>query len=425
MFACIFLLSESIKYPGIRSLLGRKEMTRLKQTTLITLFSKVHPLFGITRNDFVYQDQKGLITYANGSVIQLADLARQPSDPDFDTFGSLELTHAVIEEGGEIVKKAKDIIGSRVNRYLNDQYGIVGKLLITGNPSQNFTRTEYYDPYKNLGAGDMQRWEFGNVIIDGEKKPAYKVFIKSLVTDNPKADPNYIERLNSLPEQEKKRLRDGNWDYMDTDSMLFTSLLIDRAIISEKTSGQKFIGVDVADKGKDKTVVTFMEDGIIQEQQQLVVDTSGEKAISELTSLKLIEFAQRHGLDSSSADHIAVEGNGVGVGVRDFMRAKGWYIIEYTATSKSRSRGFYEFKNHLDEGKTKIYAQMESLGELRKQLTAMTHEFDENLEPVVIKKKLLKEILGYSPDEADSAMICDWVAHGSNNERYNTNRIGF
>lgn len=411
MLVCIWIVMQCIKYPGIRIGLGRKELTRLKQTTLVTLLSKVHPIMEVLRSDFVYQDQKGLLTYRNGSALQLIDMARQPSDPDFDTFGSLELTHTVIEEAGEIVKKAKDVFSSRKNRHLNKEYGIVGKTVLTGNPSQNFTYQEYYEPYKNLGMGDYQKWEFGKVEIADLELEAFRVFIKSLPTDNPLVDKNYIEVLKNLPTQERKRLYEGNWDYLDTDDMLFTGQLIDRALTSELTEGKKYIGVDVADKGKDKTIVSLIENGILIEQKRLNVDTTRERAISELYALELIKFAQQKGFTSANARQIAIESNGVGVGMRDFMRSKGWAITEYTATSSTRSNAFYNGAKHLDDGKLKIYSQLETLSELRKQLMTITYEFKENLEPKILEKKKIKEVLGYSPDEADSFIIADWVAN--------------
>lgn len=413
MFACIWALQELLSYPGIRIIIGRKEMTRLKQTTVATLFSKAHPLFSIKRSQFQYQDQKGLITYPNGSSIQLVDLARQPSDPDFDTFGSLEVTHAIIEEAGEIVKKAKDVVGSRVNRFLNEKYGIVGKLLVTGNPSQNFTRGEYYDPYIQHGGGDHQKWQHGEVFIDGELTTSYRAFIKSLVTDNPTIDPNYIERLKMLPEQERKRLFEGNWDYMDDESSLFKALLLDRAMISEyEGSEARFIGVDVADKGKDKTIATLVNNGVAVESKVLSVNTEGEKAISEMTAMELIKFAQQRGFSDREARNIAIEGNGVGVGVRDFMRSKGWFITEYVATAQSRSQGYYDLSVAFDKGELKLLNTLDNLDELRKQLMVMTYEFDDKLKPKVLEKKKIKEALGYSPDHADSLMIANWIKKG-------------
>lgn len=418
MLVCLWILEQLRQYPGIRIGLGRKEMTRLKQTTLVTLLSKAHPLMGIPSGSFVYQDQKGLITYENGGAIQLLDMARQPSDPDFDTFGSLELTHVVIEEAGEIVKKAKDVLGSRKNRHLNREYGIVGKTILTGNPSQNFTYTEYYEPYKAQGMGDYQKWQYGNVELPGGVVlDGYRVFVKSLPTDNPMIDRNYLEVLNNLPPQERKRLRDGNWDYLDDEDMLFKPQLLDKASTSEIPDPEegvfsKFIGVDVSDKGKDKTVASLIEQGVITMQQYIGYDPENPTPISEQMSLGLIKFAQLNGFDNSKAKNIAIEGNGVGVGMRDFMRSKGWGITEYTATSQSRSQAYFDGSQDMDKGDFKILNSLPTITEVRKQLMAHTYEVDEKLQPKVLKKDKIKEILGKSPDEADSMIIANWIRRG-------------
>ena len=425
VLVCLWIALQCRNYPGVRIALGRKQGKRLRESTVVTLINKVHQYLGISKQEYKYNSLSGYITYINGSVIHLLDLAPQPSDPDFDTLGSTEYTHVVIEECGEIADKARQILGTRKNRYLNKEYGITGKTVLTTNPSQNFVRSEFYEPYNKLGGGTYQKWHHGSVFVNDTEMEAYKCFVRALVVDNPFADKNYIEELKRKPPHEKKRLLEGNWDYIDQDDMLFPSLLLDRAMTGELTIGDKYIGVDVADKGKDKTVATYMENGIIREQKELQVDTSGEKAISNSTALELIKFAQQRGFNDNMARQIAIEGNGVGVGVRDFMRNKGWFITEYTATASSRSKGFYNFFKHLDEGKTKIFNELETINELRKQLMAMTYDFKDNLEPSVIQKKKLKEILGYSPDEADSAMICDWVANGSSDKRYNIKRIGY
>ena len=116
----LWMVLQCRQYPGIRIGLGRKEMVRLKQTTLVTILKEVHPMLGIKESEYRFKGDSNTIIYMNGSEIQLFDLAWQPSDPDFDTLGSLNLTHVVIEEIGEIREKAKDVFGSRKDRYLNE-----------------------------------------------------------------------------------------------------------------------------------------------------------------------------------------------------------------------------------------------------------------------------------------------------------------
>lgn len=437
-FVCLWAVMECRNYPGIAIGLGRKELKRLKRTTLVTLLSKVHPAVGIKEHDYKYNAQDGIITYVNGSKIVLIDMAYAPTDPDFDKFGSLELTHVIIEEVGEAVKKAVDVLGSRKNRMMNKEYGIVGKTVMTCNPTQNFIRQEYYKPYDELGAGRIQHWTRGEVIIPitKERKPAYRAFVRSSVYDNPFIDDNYIETLKNLDNQERKRLLDGDWNYADDDDTLFKSLLMDRATvynipeISEVFN--KYIGVDVADKGKDETIATLIVDGVIIAQKALSLGMTQdekrqtEKPISYLYADELIKFAQQNGFTANDAKRIAIEGNGVGVGMRDAMRIRGWYIMLYEATSTSRSQGYYDFYLDMDSGAVKMVFDLDD-GELRRQMAAHTYEMIDQ-KPHVIKKEKLKKALARSPDNADSAMIANFVrrgGYGAHDPKKNQGRVRF
>lgn len=435
-FVCMWAVMQCRNYQGITIGLGRKELKRLKRTTLVTLLSKVHPTIGVSERDFKYNAQEGIIEYVNGSKIILIDMAYAPSDPEYDKFGSLELTHVIVEEVGEAIKKAVDVLGSRRNRMMNKEYGIVGKLVMTCNPTQNFVRQEFWKPYSDLGGGRIQKWEKGEIInpVTNERLPSYRAFVRSSVFDNPFVDPNYVETLKNLPPQEKKRLLDGDWNYADEDDTLFPSLLLDRATAqqlpetSEDTT--KFIGVDVADKGKDKTIASLVVNGVLVAQKVLDIGMTHEemqvteKPISYLYADKLIEFAQSNGFTARVAKNIAIEGNGVGVGIRDGLRMRGWYVSVYEATSSTRSQAYYDLFLDMDSGAFKMIHGIDD-GELRRQFAAHTYEMV-NQVPVVIKKDKLKPILGCSPDQADSAMIANWVRRGggaAHDPKQNQNRI--
>lgn len=412
---CLWIMQQCRNYPGVRIGLGRKELTRLKQTTVVTMLREVFPMIGMQPHEYTYNDHKGLIEIANGSQIQLFDLARQPSDPEFDTLGSLNLTHVVIEEAGEIVKKAKDVFGSRKNRFLNTEYGLVGKTVLTCNPSQNFVRTEFYDPYVQAGDGDYRMWETGVVEIGGKLKTSYSAFIKSLPIDNPFLSHNYIEVLRKLPAAERKRLLEGNWDYADDDSQLVKGYVFDRAMISDippTEKPKKSIGVDVADTGKDRTIVSLVIDNILVEAVELKVDTTIESAVSRQTAMELIKFAQQNGFDNSMARDIGIDVLGVGVGVRDFMRSMGWFCRDFVAGSKAtnegyknkRSESYWNYAQGLESGKYKIHADLSAKESLRRESTAHEYTTEERVIRVLPKDKV-KEKLGFSPDYADSAVI--------------------
>ena len=420
----IMVLLTIRQYPGCRLFVGRKTLKSLRQSFIQTLLGQVHKMFNLVEDqDFNYSAQLGEIKYNNGSTVIFGELMKNPSDPDFSRFGSLELDMAFIEEAGEVTLEAKNAIRSRVGRgIMAKEHSLPGKLVLSGNPSQNFLRTEYYDPYMELGGGEYQSWIIGETVIRPHKKkvpkkvPMKRCFLRMSVYQNPFIPQSYIDTLKTLPRRERKRLLDGDWDYADDDSSLFKSGLIDKAITYElpqpSESFNKVIGVDVSDAGRDRTVFSLIDNGVLVTQKcsnvQMNWDRKSEEPLSYLIANELIEFAQRNGFQQVNAKNIAVESNGVGVGVRDALRVRGWTLTEYVNTGQSRSDNYYNLMLNMDSGTIKLYKDVSTLGELRKELGAHTYEM-ENQEPKVIKKSKLKETLGRSPDYSDSFMIASWM----------------
>ena len=420
----IMVLLTIRQYPGCRLFVGRKTLKSLRQSFIQTLLGQVHKMFNLVEDqDFNYSAQLGEIKYNNGSTVIFGELMKNPSDPDFSRFGSLELDMAFIEEAGEVTLEAKNAIRSRVGRgIMAKEHSLPGKLVLSGNPSQNFLRTEYYDPYMELGGGEYQSWIIGETVIRPDKKkvpkkvPMKRCFLRMSVYQNPFIPQSYIDTLKTLPRRERKRLLDGDWDYADDDSSLFKSGLIDKAITYELPQNDgnfnKVIGVDVSDAGRDRTVFSLIDNGVLVTQKcsnvQMNWDRNSEEPLSYLIANELIEFAQRNGFQQANAKNIAVESNGVGVGVRDALRVRGWTLTEYVNTGQSRSDNYYNLMLNMDSGTIKLYKDVSTLGELRKELGAHTYEM-ENQEPKVIKKSKLKETLGHSPDYSDSFMIASWM----------------
>lgn len=416
------------KYPGTRWGLARKELKSLKQTTLATLISKVHRTLGISENDYKLNLLDSTLEYTNGSSILLLDLTAKPSDPEMESLGSLELTGAFIDEVGEVNKKAHDILASRVNRWLNKEYAITGKVVSSCNPSPGFVRQEFFDKYDQLGGGRMQRWKSGHVWVNNERVDAYAVYIRSTVLDNPFIDQNYIEGLRRLPPQEKKRLLDGNWNYMDEDDSLFTMALIDKMTVyslpeqfhdedgnlidenGKLKKFNKFMGIDPSDSGKDETVATLIEDGVISEQFEIKSPQGKDDAIGFYIAGKIIAYAEKHGFTKAVARNITIEGNGIGASLRDALRVLGWNVNVYTASLQTRNDGYYQFMLDADEGKVKLLYTVIEAGKLLRQLSAHRYDLDTG-KPRITRKKELRQMLGRSPDHADSAMIANMAAN--------------
>lgn len=403
----------SRKYPNIRVGLARKELMSLRQTTLATLLSKVHPALGITKNDYTINGRENYLEYRNGSRIQFIDLTSKPSDPDFESLGSLELTFALVDEAGETEKRAVDVLRSRTNRWLNREYGLVGFTAMTANPSTNWLRQVMYDPYEKRGMGRMQKWPIGEVIVNDEVLPAYAVYIRSTVADNSFIDQNYVQTLRTLPPQERKRLLDGDWNYLDDDDSLFPMQLLDKATVFEvdEPEDEKFnkaIGVDLSDSGKDSTIAVLVENGVACKALEIKSPKGSDQAIGHIIAEKIIDFALKNGFTPAVAKYITIEGNGVGASARDALRARGWKVNVYIATQQSRSDGYYNLMLDLDAGKLKLLEGSPdfNIAQVKKELIAHSYDLDTG-KTRVVRKSVLRKRLGRSPDWADATMIAN------------------
>lgn len=433
---CLIIATIAKQYPGARFFVGRKTLKSLKQSTINTLLTGVHPALGISPDEGVMHWQDMVLDYVNGSKIIFGELDYQPSDPDFSRLGSLEIDFAFIDEAGEITLQAKNAIRSRIGRgIMSREYGIPGKCISSCNPSTNYLRQEYYDPYIKLGGGGFQKWQIGEVEIEGVQKPAYRGFLRISAYDNPFLPQSYIDNLKTLPTRERKRLLDGNWDYVDEDNSLFKSGLFEKALIYDLPTSDKFdkfIGVDVAGDGGDSTVYSLIVNGVLTVQKKSSVQMNWQKddprPLFRVMADELIQFAQQNGFTPRDARRIAVEINGVGNAMRDCLKERGWYITEYTATSKTRSSNYYQLMLDMDSGAVKISHELNGLDDLRRQMNAHSYEMD-NQEPRVIKKDKLKKLIGHSPDESDSFAIANYARNQFSNPeldpRRNRNRILF
>lgn len=194
---CIWQIERRLTYPGTVGLLGRKTLIDLKKTTLKTfqrVYSEYYEHYG---GRLKYNFQENIIMFPNGSIIFLADMAYNPSDTDFARFGGYELTDAFIDEVGEITEQAVNVVFSRIRYNLvNDKPA----MLLSANPSNNWLKWKWV---KDKQGKEVQL-------------PEYQTYIRATLSDNP--DKTFAERytktLSRLPETERRRLLEGDWDYI-------------------------------------------------------------------------------------------------------------------------------------------------------------------------------------------------------------------
>ena len=376
-----------LEYEGSRWLMGRSELKALKNTTLATFFD-VLKLFGLQLGeDVIYNQQDGTLTFMNGSKIILADLKYYPSkDPNFDSLGSLEITGAFIDEANQVLEKCKNIVGSRC-RYKLDEFGLIPKVLYTCNPAKNWVYKEFYMPSKN------------NEIEET------KAFVQALAKDNINVSRHYIDQLRRLKGASKERLYYGNWEYDDDPTRLFNydhlENLFRITVNDNKTQRYEyFISADIARLGNDKTVICVWH-GL-----ELIKIVKMDKSTVDEVCDRIHNLANFYGVSKS---RIIVDEDGVGGGVVDMLRCKGFVNNSKpkgnTNYQNLKTQCYFTLSRLVEEGRVAIRVR-DYMEEIMEELSQIKEaDVDKDGKVKLIKKEDLKESLGKSPDFADAIMM--------------------
>lgn len=380
---CAWLILMAVKYPSTRYLMGRSKLDALKKTTLNTFFEVCQQWGLIANKHYKFNGSSNIITFFNKSEIILKDLFLYPSDRNFDSLGSLEITAAFIDEANQVSEKAKNVVASRL-RYKLDKFNIIPKLLMTCNPAKNWVYTEYYRPFK-----------------ENKLKP-YKKFIQSLVVDNKFISQHYEKQLSQLDELSKQRLLYGNWEYdISNDSLIQYDAILN--IFSTKgKAGDKYITCDVARFGADKTVIMLWQGLHI------------EKVVTYLKSeIPLIvetvrDMQQQHQVKLTN---IIIDEDGVGGGAKDYLRCKGFVNNSRPINAENyqnlKTQCYYKLADIINKGQLGVSINdvniKKHIIEELEQVRAKDMDKDNKLQ--IIPKEDVKLNIGRSPDYADAIMM--------------------
>lgn len=202
---CHWQIARRLQYPGTRGLIGRSKLKNLKLTTLKTFFDVWREYYeGKQPVEIRLNSQDNIIYFSNGSEIFLKDLFLYPSDPDFASLGSMEITDAFYDEVTEITEKAYTIANSRIRYKLVDGRP---KSLSAGNPSNNWVKYRF--------------------VLDENNNPIelepHQRYISATVEDNPDEvfRAVYREQLEKLPYMDRQRLLYGDWTILANDNPFF------------------------------------------------------------------------------------------------------------------------------------------------------------------------------------------------------------
>jgi hypothetical protein len=363
--------------------MGRSKLKTLKETTLATFFDLSTKLE--LSDCWTYNAQTSVITFNNGSQIILKDLFLYPSDPNFDSLGSLEISGAFIDECNQINYKAWQVVKSRI-RYKLSEYNLTPKILGTCNPSKNWVYKQFYKAKLN-----------GSIRQD-------RKFIQALPTDNPHLPDSYIESLKDLDPVSKERLYKGNWEFdIDKAALMDYNAILDYFNGQHvKAEGNKYLTIDVARKGKDKTVFRIWHGWRCIKRIVLPWNT-----IDEIVTLAK-KLQAEHKITNSRT--IADE-DGVGGGVVDYLRCYG-----FVNNSKPKLKQNYSnLKAQCSvEMAKKIQARevaedcperaiIDLVSEEMEQVKY--NDIDKDGKISIVPKDKVKEKIGRSPDDWDSIMM--------------------
>jgi phage terminase large subunit len=382
---CAWLILMCLKFPRTRYLMGRSKLDSLKKTTLNT-FLEVCEAWGLKAGKhYNFNGGSNIIKFYNRSEIILKDLFLYPSDRNFDSLGSLEITGAFIDEANQITEKAKNIVASRM-RFKLDQYNLIPKMLMTCNPAKNWVYTQYYRPSK-----------------EGKQKP-YRKFIQSLVDDNEYISKYYKTQLLTLDELSKQRLLFGNWEYDATKDSLIDYDAILNMFSQKGVSGDKYISCDVARFGSDKTVIIYWE-GLYIKKIRSILKTAVNEVVDEVRALQ-----QEHAVPLRN---IIVDEDGVGGGVKDYLRCIGFTnnarALKGENYQNLKTQCYYKLADLINKGQVGIacpdVTMKNQIIEECEQVRMKDADKDNKLQ--IIPKETIKDIIGRSPDYSDAmAMRC-------------------
>lgn len=402
LIGSIWIISQCIRYPGTRHLIGRAVLTQLRLTTQRTFMEALSMCKMKSGEHYNFNQQTNIISFYNGSEVILKDLADTPSDPMKDSLGSLELTSCWVDEASQISRMTYNILKSRIRFRLNE-YNLPPKIFLTLNPSNNWLKSEFYTPWVK------------------EELPNNVKFIIATAMDNPHLPKSYIETLRNLPKQQMERLLMGNWDYLEDEDLVFDYDSITSSIFRNEVDDTqpKYLSCDISRFGSDTTVICVWV-GLT------VVDIKVfEKLDTVQVSNEIKELIRLHGIHPNN---VVVDSDGVGGGVADQIRGRNFM-------NNSKPLHDQNFANL----KTQCYVMLGDLfksGEIsinvldpniidtltQELLTIKYKKIDLDTKVQITSKDEQKKILGRSPDISDALMM-KMIYHIKNNVKA-TGRYG-
>ncbi len=394
----------AILFPNTRYAIVRKKLTLLKKTS-IPSYQKILQIEDMANPDQRHSDlcklnrTNFISEYVNGSQILFvaADISK---DPELLDLSGLELTGAVLEEANQMPKFTFDILRTRCGRWNNSIYDIPPFVMLNCNPDKGWLKETFYDPF-----------------VDGTLKEPY-YFLPALPSDNPHNSKEYLQVLDSLPDPQRKRLKDGDWDYSDDKYQLVHYLWLKEQFVEESFDDlvskreNRFkvgLGVDVAGGGADKTIFALFVGNKLAKFEEFDTDDKYKIAEMIVQRIKTYEINQYQ---------VGIDAIGEGSGVKSILTRLGYPgVYEFKGSFRIqkkpkdvyyylnlRAQSHWEFREDIRDGNIEVPNHKQFIKEATNVKWFTKDEY------YVIEPKVeVKKRLGCSPDYLDAAVIANFV----------------
>lgn len=414
LLAMIFL-SMAMQFARTRYGVFRRNRPALLRTTYQT-FRKVAIEMGLVEGlDFKVNRADLMWEFANGSQLWFMELD-ETKDQDFNKVKGLELTAAGVDEANEVTHEAILVVSSRVGR--ENRNGELAFVFMTCNPDKNWVDEYYYTPWTE------------------DRLQSPYLFVQALPSDNPHNTAEYLKALNEMPAAFRIRYVEGNWRYINDPNALFPMRLIDMATVEHVPSGsRRSSAADVAREGDDNNVFSLIIENTLADLALPDIEIGDEIPILNQVADEFVRYLKTNKVGYELA---WVDGVGLGAGVVDNCRAKGYFVHTYKSGETKnlplhpcavcgsrgncrhgeraamydmqRSQSYWEAAQAMQSGDLKIWRGLPYFEELRRDLLAHTYAITDKQICVEPKTKMKKR-LHRSPDYSDAFVMAHHPNH--------------
>lgn len=191
----------AMKYKGSKQILFRRSFPELEKSVIREAL-KLFPV-----SVYKYSATAHTMTFGNGSILDFGYIA---SEDDVYQYQSAEYDVIRFDELTHFTEAQYVYMRSRL-RGTNTFPKQIKSSTNPGNIGHAWVKSRFIDPAEH---GKEFIGEYVDD-VNGQKKALTRIFIPAKVTDNKflmENDPAYVLNLASLPESQRKALRDGSWD---------------------------------------------------------------------------------------------------------------------------------------------------------------------------------------------------------------------